>query len=223
MSSSVASLSAAACVALAALACEGDAAPTRVRFVDVDSADLDGSLAVRSASFADARAELLDELDDRQGAVPIVGEGAWRTRVMLRGGADAEQALQEGRSYAVHGEGDLRLDVRVAAGDRGAFAGGEVQTGAERAMVQVKLDDPAVIGARFRIAVFADDGPGAAHPRDVTPRHLARPVPKGRYRAWLDVPPSGVRFVVHVTVLDDGERAVGQAWSSPVAVVRPWL
>lgn len=223
MSSSVAFLSAAACVTLAALACEGDAEPTRVRFVDIDPAGLDGALAVRSASFADARAELLDELDGRQGTAPIVGEGAWRTRVMVRGGADPEDALREGRSYAMHGEGDLRLDVRVGAGDRGAFAGGEVQTGAERAMVQVKLDDPAVIGARFRISLFADDGPGAAHPRDVTPRHLARPVPKGRYRAWLDVPPRGGRFVVHVTVLDDEERAVGQAWSSPVAVVRPWL
>jgi hypothetical protein len=112
--------------------------------------------------------------------------------------------------------------VRLGAGDRGAFSGGVVQTGAERAMVQLRIDDPEQVSAQFRISIVGDDGEGGTYPRDVTPRYLTRPVRKGTYRAWVDVPPRGGRYLVGVTVLDERNEPVAHAWSSPIAVERPW-
>lgn len=207
------------CLALAA--CEGRDV-TEVRFEDAPATP-DDALLVDAASAADARTRLLDALDAREGVPALVGGGDWHTRVMLREGDDVQGAAARGRTYVLTGESELRLDVRLGAGDRGAFQGGTVDTGAERAMLQIKLEDPGVLGARFRISIVADDGPGEAHPRDVTPAYLARPVPRGRYRAWVDVPPRGGRYLVAVAVLDRSGRVVAHAWSSPIAVVRPWL
>lgn len=203
-------------------ACEDDRAQTEVRFAEVEAASVPDPLRV-DGSPAETRLLLLDALDDRPGAPPLAGAGDWRTRVWVRGDEDATRAAERGRTYVVRGEGELQLDVRLGAGDRGGYMGEVVGTGAERAMIQIEVSDPATVGARFDIAIVADDGPGEAHPRDVTPRHLTRRVPGGTYRAWVDVPPRGGRYLASVAVHERGGEAVAWAWSSPIAVERPWL
>jgi len=209
--------------AIALAACDGAPDVTEVRFVDVESPASGGALVVREESVADARAHLLDALDDAEDTPAVLGGDAWRTRVTVRGGSDVSEAVREGRTYALRGESDLRLEVRLGAGDRGALSGGTVSTGAERAMVQVALEDPGQVSARFRVSIVADDGAGGAHPREVTPSHLTRPVPRGTYRAWVDVPARGGRYLVGIIVLGASGEPVAYAWSSPIAVVRPWL
>ena len=142
-------------------------------------------------------------------AIAVLGEGDTIDRVVERG-----------RTYVRHG-GALRLDVRAGAGDRGAFMGGVVETGAERAMIQVKLEDRETLGARFRIRVHRVVP--QARPEDVTPAYLASPLPRGTYRAWVDVPPEGARFVVEVETTTQDQQVVARAWASPIGFERPWL
>jgi len=196
-----------------------------VRFEDVDPSGLPERDVVElsAESVADARVRLLDALDARRGPTRLVGRGAWRTRVLRREGLSLESALHEGRTYACHGGGSLRLDVKLGAGDRGAYAGGVVETGALRGMVQVELEDPHTIDARFRISLLTDDGAGGEPFEDVTPSYLSRPVPRGVYRIPVDVPEGGGRYLVGVVTIDQADETVGHAWSSPIAVERPWL
>lgn len=208
--------------ALATAGCDGERGAREIRFVEVDGDRVPEPITV-SGDPAEARLLLLDALDDRDGAPSLVGANGWRTLVWVRGDGAAEEAAAAGRTYVLRGQSELRLDFRLGAGDRGGYMGEVVPTGAERAMVQLELSDPRTIGARFDIEIVADDGPGGTHPRDVTPGHLTRSVPGGTYRAWMDVPPRGGRYLVSVAVLDRSGEAVGHAWASPVAIERPWL
>lgn len=209
--------------ALSAVACDRAAGERdEVVFEGVDAEPPAGALRVEGDP-AEARLLLLDALDDREGAPALVAGDGWRTVVAVRGGADAREVAARGHTYVLRGESELQLEVRLGAGDRGGYAGDVVETGAERAMIEIQLADPRTVGARFDITLVADDGVGGSHPRDVTPRHLTRDVPAGTYRAWVDVPPRGGRYLVSVAVVSRTGDAVGHAWSSPIAVERPWL
>lgn len=207
----------------AALACSSEPDEPGVRFVDVAQPAVPGSIVVGGASVAEARTALLEALDETPGAPVFVGRAPWRTRVLVRGNASPDDALARGRSFVFRGDGDLRLDLRLGAGDRGGFAGDVVPTGAARVMLQVRLEDPSTLEARFRIRILADDGPAGNLPADVTPRFLRRPVPRGTYRASVDAAAGGARFTVEVSILAQDGSEAGHAWSSPIAVERPWL
>src|SRR5687768_12385350 len=91
---------AAGCVGI--LGCDGADDSVAVRFVDVDPAvRVDGALVVEASAPADARAQLLDELDARQGSPVLLGRGAWRTRVAIRGDERLEAEPLRGRTYVV--------------------------------------------------------------------------------------------------------------------------
>jgi hypothetical protein len=205
----------------------GDDAPDgeadEARYLEVEAASVPEAIVVDASSAAAGRTALLDALDDREGAPSVAGGGPWRTVAMVRAGESAEEAAREGRTYVRHGRGQLKLDVRLGAGDLGGFAGDVVSTGALRAMIEVRVADPETIEGRFRIVLVQDDGLGGVPPRDVTPRFLARALPRGRYRVPVEVPEPGARFVVGVTTLEAGREVVAQAWASPIAVLRPWL
>jgi hypothetical protein len=200
-----------------------DPAAAEASFIAVETTAVPDAIVIEAATAAAGRAALLDEIDDEEGAPAIAGRGPWQTVAMVRPGESAETAAREGRTYVRHGRGQLRLDVRLGAGDRGGFAGSVVSTGALRAMVEVRVTDAETIEARFRILVVQDDGPGGAPPREVTPRMIARPLPRGRYRIPLDVPERGARWIIGVTTMERGRDVVAQAWASPIAVLRPWL
>lgn len=216
---------AALAAALWMLACSGTAggAEDEARFVEVPAGQVGEAIVVDARTGAEARARLLDALDGRRGAPPVAGGGEWRTIAMVRPGEDPSAAAAAGRTYVRSSRGALQLDVRLGAGDLGGFAGSVVATGALRAMIEVRVADPETIEARFRISIVQDDGRDGAPPRDVTPRYLARALPRGRYRAGLDVPETGARWIVGVVTLERGRETVAHAWASPIAIERPWL
>lgn len=202
--------------------CAGETEGRALRFVAVPAPAAERAIRVDGETAAIARVRLLDALDDADGALALVGGEGWETVAVVASGKTVDEAVASARTYVRNG-GGLRLDVRLGAGDRGAFSGGVVPTGAERAMIQVRLEDPDTLEARFRLAIYADDGPRGAPPRNVTPRYLARPLPRGTYRAGVDVPPRGGRFLVEAVTLDRRGHAVAYGWASPIAVERPWL
>jgi len=57
----------------------------------------------------------------------------------------------------------------------------------------------------------------------VTPRYLRSTLPSGRYRAGLEVPARGARWLVGAVVVDREGNAVGHGWASAVALRRAWL
>lgn len=210
---------------LACAACDGGAAqhPAR-RFVVVAAPELnDETVVVENASPPDARALLLTAFDTVPGAPNVIGHTAWSTVAVL-GSAEADSnAPSTTRTFVRIGSGTLQLDVRLAAGDRGAYAGGTFDSGLDRAMAEIRVEDPATLGARFRLAIYVDERPGGAPPRDVTPRYLRTTLPAGRYRAGLDVPTRGARWLVGAVVVDREGRAVGHGWASAIALRRAWL
>lgn len=195
----------------------------QLRFEPVAADAVEDPVRISLSSAADARAALLHALDARPGAVTLVGEGAWETVAVVPPGREPRDVARAGRTFVRTAGAGVRMDVRLGAGDRGAFAGGVVPTGVERVMVQVRIEDAATVGGRFQLRILIDDGTGGAPPRDATPRYLVAPVPRGLYRAGLDIPSGGGRVLVGATSLDRGGGAVAQAWASPIAVERPWL
>ncbi len=169
---------------------------------------------------SELRAHVLEQTRTQTITPTWFGEDPWQAFAVVVGDQDVGEVVARGRTYVRNG-GGLELDVRMGAGDRGAFMGGVLATGVERAMVQVRVMDPDTLGARFSIRVHALEGD--VRPRDATPGYLRRAVPRGTYRAWVDVPPRGGRYLVEVTTLDRGGEQVAQAWASPIAVERPWL
>jgi len=197
----------------------GDDTPRVLTFVDIDAPDDAKSLVVRAEAASDARAELLAALDARDGAPRTVGAGAWRTAAIVPAGATPDDALRDGHVYARRG-GDVRLEVSVSQGPLQADAAGLIRTQADRVMLEVHVADPSTRGAQFRLAIHADARPGGIAPVDVTPDYLRQALPAGRYRARLEVPASGARWIVGVTVLDDRGDVASQAWASCVGVER---
>ena len=209
-----------ALAALLLLAC-GDAERNELSFVRVDEPrSSDEQVVIDAESRAEARVQVLEGAA-RPGVVPtFVGAGTWETWTVGPDARSVEERVAAGRTYVRQG-GALRLDVRLGAGDRGAFMGGLCASGAERAMLEVELEDRETLGARFAIRLHALVGEPRA--RDVTPHYLMRPVARGEYRAWVDVPPLGARWVVEVRTLDREGAMIGWAFSSPIEVRRPWL
>ncbi len=199
----------------------GDSDRTELSFVRVDEPQQsDEQVRIDAESRAEARVQVLDG-SAQPGTVPtLIGDGPWETWTVGPDARSVEERVAAGRTYVRKG-GALRLDVRLGAGDRGAFMGGVCPTGAERAMLQVELEDRETLGARFAIRMHALVGERRA--RDVTPQYLMRPVARGDYRAWVDVPPRGARYVVEVRTLDREGAMIGWAFSSPIEVQRPWL
>lgn len=209
---------------LALCACEEPApeAP-RVQFIVPNALpDLDELVRLDADSTAEVRLQVLEAME--QGDIPptFVGAGPWESVAVVTRGGSVDDAIRRGRVYVRRG-GALNMDVRLGAGDRGTHMGGVVGMGAERAMIEVKVEDRETLGARFEIRLHAGDGRGRGRAEDVTPTYLARALPRGTYRAWVDVPPNGGRFVVEVRTLSRGGDTVGRAWASPIAVERPWL
>jgi hypothetical protein len=203
------------------LGCDDRTPSSRVRFETVPTSH-DDEVAVRigASSPVELRAEVVDATARREIVPTFLARGEWQAIAVLGEGDTIDRVVERGRTYVRHG-GALRLDVRAGAGDRGAFMGGVVETGAERAMIQVKLEDRETLGARFRIRVHRVVP--QARPEDVTPAYLASPLPRGTYRAWVDVPPEGARFVVEVETTTQDQQVVARAWASPIGFERPWL
>lgn len=210
-------------LALAAgLACGDDDAPApELQFVAAEAAPDDpAAFALRDAAASEVRAEVFEATRTSAIVPTFVGEGRWQALAAVTDASQVADAVARGRTFVRRG-GGLQLDVRMGAGDRGAFMGGVLATGAERAMIQVQMMDPDTLGARFVVRIHAFEGD--PRPRDATPRYLARAVPRGTYRAWVDVPPRGARYVVEVRTVDRDDDEVAWAWASPMAVERPWL
>ncbi len=194
------------------------------RYVVVDAPERDAAtVEVRDAAPAAARARLLTDFDAQRGAANLVGVPPWSTVAVLAGDAPDSDAPRTPRTFVRTGPGALELDVRLGAGKSGTHAGGSFDSGHDRAMVEIRVADPGTLSARFRLAVFVDERPGGAPPHDVTPRYLRHALPAGRYRAGLDVPPRGARWLVGAVAVDPEGRALAHAWSSPIALTRPWL
>ncbi|MCA9612986.1 MAG: hypothetical protein H6721_21480 [Sandaracinus sp.] len=207
-------------LALAA-ACGRAEPPPELRFdVWPEPVADDVSAFVGGSSLGEVRATIMDATSTAEIVPTFLGREGWETVVVIPAGDEREDTVERGRTYVRKG-GALRLDVRAGAGDRGAFMGGVVETGAERAMVQVKLEDRETLGARFRIRVHRVRARG--RPEDVTPPYLQQVVPRGTYRAWVDVPSEGARFVVEVETTKPDGAIVARAWASPIGVERPWL
>lgn len=200
------------------LAC-GHPTPNTTSFDLVTPTSDEGAIVVASAT-AEARAELLAALDAHDGAPAVHGRAPWSTVAIVDDG-NALAALEDGRTFARIGTGDLHLDVRVGAGSVSAAAGGTVVTSAERALIEVRVEDPSTRDATFRLEIHADERAGGMPPVDVTPAYLRRALPRGRYRAFMGVPRGGARWLVGVTVLDGSGDAVGHGWASAVAMRRP--
>ncbi|MEO0325225.1 MAG: hypothetical protein AAF447_19870 [Myxococcota bacterium] len=178
------------------------------------------------------RTLLLEALAGAPGASTLVGRGTWATRVLPRPGESPREAGAAGRTFVRRSLGaretpshgatsQLELAYRLGAGDRGAYLGGRVRTGAERVMAELRVSDPGTVGARFVLRFFAT-GP-RERLRDVTPGYLrGRPLGRGVYRSWVPIPPSGARVLAYVEVRVRGER-VAEGYASPVSVERPWL
>ena len=215
-----------ACAAAAvAAACDAPAAhrpPRRFIVVAVPERN-DETVVVNAPSAPEARAHLLSAVDAMPGTPNFVGEASWSTVAVLRAHEPDEDAPTTTRTFVRFGSGELQLDVRLGAGDRGAYAGGSFDSGLDRAMVEIRVEDPNTLGARFRLAIYVDERPGGAPPHDVTPRYLRSALPAGRYRAGLDVPARGARWVVGAVVVDREGRAVGHGWASAIALRRAWL
>lgn len=204
-----------------AVGCDERAPSSHVRFETVPASH-DDEVAVRigASSPVELRAEVMEATASREIVPTFLARGAWESIAVLGEGDTIERVVERGRTFVRHG-GALRLDVRAGAGDRGAFMGGVVETGAERAMIQVKLEDRETLGARFRIRIHRVTS--RARPEDVTPAYLASALPRGTYRAWVDVPPEGARFVVEVETTTQDQQVVARAWASPIGFERPWL
>lgn len=211
------------CVACAA--CDGGAVPLPARrFVVVRAPETnDETVVVENASPPDARALLLTSFDATSGAPNVIGHTPWATVAVLGSDEADSHAPSTTRTFVRTGSGTLQLDVRLAAGDRGAYAGGTFNSGLERAMAEIRVEDPGTLGARFRLAIYVDERAGGAPPRDVTPRYLRTTLPAGRYRAGLDVPARGARWLLGAVVVDREGRAVGHGWASAIELRRAWL
>jgi len=196
---------------------------TAVRFVELTTPPLRGALVVDGSSRSIARVALLEALDARSGAPTLVGAGPWRTVAVVRGAEVPADAARSGRTYVRWGRGAVRVEVKLAAATRGAFTGGVVETSATRALVQIRVEDPERPTDRFRLEIVGDDGRRRRPPGDVTPRYLAHAVPRGTYRAFVDVPDAGGRYLVHVVSTTERGDRTSDAWTSPIAVERPWL
>lgn len=209
----------AAIVTVLLVGCGGDATPI-LAFTPVPGAvEHEADVLVSQHDPVAARAQVLEAAAEHDPTPTFLGAGPWETVAVHPEGRSARDAVAAGRTFLRQG-GALRLDVRLGAGDRGAFMGGVAATGAERALLEVRVEDPDTLGARFVLRVHAVEG---GRHRDATPRYLQRPVPRGTYRVWLDVPPAGGRYLVEVRTVDREGGVRGRAWSSPVAVERPWL
>jgi len=194
------------------------------RFVVVTQPEQDDATVVIDApSPAAARARLLTDFDATEGPANLVGRAPWSTVAILAADEPDTDAPRTPRTFVRTGPGELRLDVRLAAGRAGAHAGGAFDSGHARAMIEVRVDDPGTPIARFRLALFVDERPGGAPPRDITPRYLRTTLPAGRYRAGLDVPARGARWLVGAVVVDREGRALAHGWSSAIALRRAWL
>jgi len=204
-----------------AVGCAERAPSSHVRFEAVPASH-DDEVAVRigASSLVELRAEVMEATASREIVPTLLARGEWEAIAVLGEGDTIERVVERGRTFVRRG-GALHLDVRAGAGDRGAFMGGVVETGAERAMIQVKLEDRETLGARFRIRIHRVTS--RARPEDVTPSYLASPLPRGTYRAWVDVPPEGARFVVEVETTTQDDQVVARAWASPIGFERPWL
>lgn len=214
-----------AAVCLACAACDEGASrrPAR-RFVAVAVPETnEETLIVDAPSASEARTRLLSAFDALSGAPNVIGRGPWSTVAVLRAHEPDGDAPTTTRTFVRTGGGELQLDVRLAAGDRGAYAGGAFDSGLDRAMAEIRVEDPATLGARFRLAIFVDERAGGAPPHDVTPRYLRGTLPAGRYRAGLDVPARGARWLVGAVVVDREGNAIGHGWASAVELRRAWL
>jgi len=214
---------AALCLACAACGDETARRPPR-RFVLVSAPETnDDTIVVEARAASEARTRLLSAVDAKPGAPNLLGRGAWTTVAVLRSHEPDADAPMTTRTFVRTGPGELHLDVRIGAGDRGAYAGGSFDSGLERAMIEIRVEDPSTLGARFRLAIFVDERAGGAPPHDVTPRYLRSTLPSGRYRAGLEVPARGARWLVGAVVVDREGNAVGHGWASAVALRRAWL
>ncbi len=165
------------------------------------------------------RERLRKRAGDENASNQVEAPAPWETVAVIPRGVTPAEAQENGRTYA-RSSGSLRLDVRMGAGDRGAFMGGVLATGVTRAMVQVRMEDPDAVGCKFRLRIFASGEQGT---RDITPTHLRSLFGRGTYRAWVDAEGTGRTFFVEVqTVRRDGE-VVAHAFSSLLRVRRPWL
>jgi hypothetical protein len=213
----------AACLACAACEAGGARHPPR-RFVVVEAPETDAqTVVVEGTSAAGARAQLLTSFDALPGAPNVIGRAPWSTVAVLRADEPDADAPTTTRTFVRLGSGALQLDVRLAAGDRGAYTGGTFDSGLDRAMAEIRVEDPGTLGARFRLAIYVDERAGGAPPRDVTPRYLRTTLPAGRYRAGLDVPARGARWLVGAVVVDRDGNAIGHGWASAIALRRAWL
>jgi len=196
------------------LGCADDDARPTLRYEVVTPPER--GVVVEGELDGEVRAMLLDAMDRERFPGALAAAPPWETVVV-----GAAPSAADPRAFVRRGS-ELQLDARLGAGDRGTYMGGEAFTGAERVMVQVAVADPERVSSRFEVRIWR--ATGEARPEDLTPRYLrSQALPRGTYRAWMDVPPEGARFLVEVrTVSRDGEQ-LGWAWSSPMGVVRPWL
>ncbi len=209
----------AAIVTLLLAACGEEASPP-LTFTPVhDAVTYEADVLISERDPVAARARVLEATLEHQPTPTFLGAGPWETIAVHPEGRSARDAVAAGRTFIRQG-GGLRLDARLGAGDRGAFMGGVAFTGAEQALFEVRVADPNTLGARFVLRVHAVESGGH---RDATPLYLQRPVPRGTYRAWLDIPAGGGRYLLEVRTVDRDGGIRGRAWSSPVAVERPWL
>ena len=203
-------------------ACDGQAEADGPRFEVIPVAEHPSpALLMEAGDDQETRALLLDAFAEGGPHRPLVASEGQTVAEVLPG-ETREHAVAEGRTYVRQGEG-LQLEVKLGAGRVGAFAGGLVATGAERGMIQVRVEDHLTLQARFRIRIHGLDLGHRGRTVELTPEYLARPLPKGRYRAWVDVPPRGGRYLVEVVTVDREGATLSRAFASPIAVERPWL
>ncbi|MEM9075124.1 MAG: hypothetical protein AAGE52_41890 [Myxococcota bacterium] len=194
-------------------------APIDFALVDPSSVSaLEANVSIDADAPTAAREAIIRHTLERDLNPTWIGIAPWETVAVGPATRPVDVRIDRGQTYLR--QGTIRLQSRLGAGDRGAFMGGVAETGALRAMLEVQFEDREVLGARFLVRLHAVEG--RPRPRDITPEYLQRAVPRGTYRAWIDIPEEGGRYLAEVKTLDREGNVVGRAWASPIEVRRPW-